>query len=315
MQTVRNAPWQLSFAALGAIWGCSFLFIKLGLQSFTPVEVAFGRLVIGAVVLLAIARATHTPLPRARSTWRHLAVIALLFCSIPFTLFAYGETQVSSILAGIVNSMTPLMVLAVVFAAFPEQRPGPERVVGLGVGFVGVLVVLGVWNGLGGAELVGTLACVGAILCYGVAFPYTRRYLAPTGEPPIAIAAGQVGLGALFLVPVVAATALAGGAGVTTPIAASTVLGMLALGALGSGIAYLLSTRIVILAGATTASSVGYLTPLFSVLAGALVLGEPLEWYQPVGGATVLLGVAISQGRIRVPRPARARSGEVDATG
>ena len=304
MQALRSAPWQLSFVALGAIWGCSFLFIKLGLQSLTPVEVAFGRLAIGAAVLLLIARATRTPLPRRRSTWRHLAVVALLFCSVPFTLFAWGETQVSSILAGIVNSMTPLMVLAVVFAAFPEQRPGPERVLGLGVGFLGVLVVLGVWNGLGGGELLGTLACVGAIACYGVAFPYTRRYLVPTGEPPIAIATGQVALGALFLVPVVVGLAAAGQGGVTTPVAPSTIIGMLALGALGSGIAYLLSTRIVIQAGATAASSVGYITPLFSVVAGALVLGEPLAWYQPVGGAIVLLGVAISQGRVRLPRTA-----------
>src|SRR3954452_10338879 len=100
MQTLCSAPWQLSFVALGAIWGCSFLFIKLGLQSLTPVEVAFARLAIGAAVLLLITRATGTPSPR-RSPWRHLAVVALLFCSIPFTLFAWGETQVSSILAGI----------------------------------------------------------------------------------------------------------------------------------------------------------------------------------------------------------------------
>ncbi len=315
MQALRSTPWQLSFVALGAIWGCSFLFIKLGLASFTPVQVAFGRLVIGAAVLLLIARATGTPLPRRRSTWRHLAVVGLLFCSIPFTLFAWGETQVSSNLAGIINSFTPLMVLAVVLAAFPEQRPGPERVVGLGVGFVAVLVVLGVWNGLGAGEAHGALACLGAITCYGVAFPYTRRYLAPTGEPPIAIATGQVLLGALFLLPVVAGTALAGNGTVTTPIASSTVLGMLALGALGSGVAYLLNTRILIEAGATTASSVGYLTPLFSVLAGALVLGEPLAWYQPVGGAIVLLGVAISQGRVRAPRSRRVRPAEADVPG
>jgi drug/metabolite transporter (DMT)-like permease len=120
----------------------------------------------------------------------------------------------------------------------PEQRPGPERVVGLGVGFVGVLVVLGVWNGLGGGEVVGVLACLGAVVCYGMGFPYVRRNLAASGEAPLAIATGQVGLGAVFLVPVVALTALAGGGGVTTPIEPSTVIGMLALGALGSGIAY-----------------------------------------------------------------------------
>ena len=230
MQTLRAAPWQLWFLVLGAIWGCSFLFIKLGLESLTPIGVAFGRVTIGAVVLLVIARATGTRFPRDRATWRHLAVVGLLFCSIPFTLFAYGETHISSILAGIINACTPLAALLVVFAAFPEQRPGRDRAAGLAVGFVGVLVVVGAWNGLGGGELLGVLACVGAILCYGIAYPYTRRHLSGIPEGPIAIATAQVSLGALFLLPVVVVVSLAGGEVVTAPLAAETVVGMLALG-------------------------------------------------------------------------------------
>jgi drug/metabolite transporter (DMT)-like permease len=306
MQTLRAAPWQLWFLVLGAIWGCSFLFIKLGLQSFTPVQVAFGRVTIGAVVLLTILRATGTPLPRGRQTWKHLAVVALTFCSIPFTLFAYGETQVSSILAGIINAGTPLATLLVVLVAFPAERPGRSGIVGLGVGFVGVLVVVGAWNGLGGGELLGVLACVGAILCYGIAWPYTRHHLAGVPEGPIAIAAAQVSLGSLFLLPVVVIVTLVGGGGPRTPIALETIVGMLALGALGSGIAYVLSNHIVIEAGSTIASSVTYITPLFAVAAGSVFLSESLAWYQPVGGAIVLLGVAISQGRVRLPRRAGA---------
>ena len=172
------------------------------------------------------------------------------------------------------------------------------------MGFVGVLVVIGVWRGLGGGELLGVLACVGAIVCYGIAFPYTRRHLVGTGDGPIAIATGQVLLGALFLAPVVVVAALLGAGEVRTPVALDTILGMLALGALGSGIAYALNTRIVMIAGGTVASSVTYITPLFAVVAGAVFLAEPLAWYQPVGGAIVLLGVAISQGRLRLPGPA-----------
>jgi drug/metabolite transporter (DMT)-like permease len=310
MRTLRALPWQLWFLVLGAIWGCSFLFIKLGLQSFTPVQVAFGRVTIGALVLLMVARATGTRLPRGRGVWGHLAVVGLLFCSIPFTLFAFGETQVSSILAGIINACTPLMALGVVLVAFPEERPGRDRIVGLGVGFVGVLVVVGAWNGLGGGELAGVLACLGAVLCYGIAYPYTRRHLAGIPEGPIAIATAQVGLGALFLLPVVVLVSSADGGGVTTPVAPATGLGMLALGALGSGIAYVLSNHIVIEAGATVASSVTYITPLFAVAAGSVFRSEPLAWYQPVGGAIVLLGVAISQGRIRVPGRARVAPSE-----
>jgi drug/metabolite transporter (DMT)-like permease len=301
IRSLRDLPWQASFAVLGAIWGCSFLFIKLGLQSFTPVQVAFGRLAIGALVLLLIARATGTSLPRRRETWRHLAVAALLFCSVPFALFAWGETHVSSILAGLVNACTPLATLVVVLAAFPEEHPTRERVAGLAIGFAGVLVLIGVWEGIGGGQLLGILACVGAISCYGIAFPYTRRHLVATGDGPIGIATGQVLLAALFLLPVVVLEAALGGGAVTTPVSAATILGMLALGGLGSGVAYVLNTKIVMTAGSTVASSVTYITPLFAVAAGFLVLGEPLSWHQPAGGAIVLLGVAVSQGRIRVP--------------
>ena len=299
MRNHRVLPWQVAFVVLGAIWGCSFLFIKLGLVSLSPIGVAFVRLTIGALTLLAVSAATKTPLPRGVSTWRHLAVLALLFCSIPFTLFAWGETQVSSILAGIINAATPLTTLIAVLAAFPEERPTRERIVGLLVGFAGVLVVVGVWEGIGGGELAGLLACVGAVICYGIVYPYSRRHLFSQGSDPIAIATGQVVLGALFLLPVAAGEALFGGPVVRLPIAGTTILAMLALGVLGSGIAYVLSFRIVKAAGATTASSVTYITPLFAVIAGVLLLSEPLNWHEPVGGVIVLLGVAIAQGRLR----------------
>jgi drug/metabolite transporter (DMT)-like permease len=307
MRTLRAVPWPWWFFALGLVWGCSFLFIKLGLEALTPVGVAFGRLAIGSVTLLLIARATGTRLPRARRTWGYLALGALLFCSIPFTLFAWGETQVSSILAGIVNACTPLTTLVVVLVAYPEERPTRERVAGLGIGFVGVLVVVGVWEGIGGSQLAGVLACVAAITCYGLAFPLTRRHLVTTGDGPISIAAGQVTLAALFLLPVVVASTVLGHPVVAGPPSATTILGMLALGSLGSGIAYVLNTHIVGEAGGTVASSVTYVTPLVSVSAGALLLAEPLTWHEPVGAAIVLLGVAVSQGRIPLPAALRAK--------
>ncbi len=106
------------FLLLAAIWGCSFWWIKLGLESFTAVEVAFGRLVLGASALLVATATTGSPLPRRASTWRHLAVLALLLNSLPFTLFAFGETEISSVLAGIINAMTPLASLAVILVGF-----------------------------------------------------------------------------------------------------------------------------------------------------------------------------------------------------
>ncbi len=287
-------PWQVSFLLLSAIWGCSFWWIKLGLEMLAPVQVAFVRLAIGAVVLALVAILTGTRLPRSLSTWRHLFVVALLMNSIPFTLFAIGERDISSILAGIINAMTPLTTLAVILLAFPEENPTSERVAGLFVGFVGALVVVGIWQGLGASEWTGILACLGAVTGYGIAFPYVRRHLSGLPESGVGLATGQVACAALVLLPfAVAAGPLPG------PVAAAPVAGMLGLGALGSGIAFALNYQVVREAGSSTASTVTYLTPLFAVIVGSVFLGESTSWNEPAGGLLVILGVAVSQGRLR----------------
>jgi drug/metabolite transporter (DMT)-like permease len=295
--TRAQIPWQVSFVLLAAIWGCSFWWIKLGLTFLAPTQVAFVRTALGALALLAILVATRQRLPRDRRTWGHLVVVALLGNAIPATLFAYGETEISSILAGIINAATPLATLVVVLAAFREQRVTRERIAGLLIGFVGVLVVIGVWQGLGAGDLLGIAACVGAICCYGVVFPYTRRYLAGRGEGPIPMATGQVAIAAALLLPV---AALTGGAPATP--AADAVLAMIGLGMLGTGVAYALNYRIIAVAGSTTASTVTYLTPVVAVVVGVAFLGESVSWNEPVGAAIVLVGVAISSGQLRRSR-------------
>jgi drug/metabolite transporter (DMT)-like permease len=289
-----SPPWQVSFLVLAATWGCSFWWMKLGLEVLAPVQVAFVRLAIGAAALLIISAVTGARLPRRLSTWRHLFVVAMLVNSIPFTLFAYGETNISSVLAGIINAATPLTTLAVILLAFPEEKPTPERVVGLLVGFLGILVVVGVWEGLGSGEWTGVAACLGAVTCYGIAFPYMRRHLSGLPESGVALATGQVMCGAAALLPLgIAAGPLHG------PIAVEPVLGMLGLGALGSGMAFALNYQVVRAAGPSTASTVTYLTPLFAIAVGVAFLGETVVWNEPAGGLVVLLGVAVAQGRLR----------------
>lgn len=287
-------PWQVSFFVLAATWGCSFWWMKLGLEVLAPVQVAFVRLALGATVLSIISILTGARLPRSPSTWRHMFVVGMLLNSIPSTLFAFGETHISSVLAGIINAGTPLTTLAVILLAFPEEKPTADRVLGLLVGFSGILVVVGVWEGLGSGELTGIAACVGAVTCYGIAFPYARRNLAGLADSGVALATGQVLCGAAVLFPLgIAAGPLHG------PITVAPALGMLALGALGSGIAFVLNYDIVRAAGASTASTVTYLTPLFAIAVGAAFLGETVVWHEPVGGLVVLLGVATAQGRAR----------------
>lgn len=292
------AQWVYAFGALAVIWGCSFAFIQIGLRALSPVQVAAGRLGLGAAALLIVAAVTHTRLPRSRNTWVHLTVVAAVLNAVPFTLFAYGQQHISSVLAGIINAATPLATLAVIILAFPEERPTAERVAGLMVGFAGVLVVLGAWRGFSGGALAGVLACLGAVGSYGIAFPYARRYLSPIGEPAIALATGQVSVAALQMLPVVLLTGVQPRGDLTVMIVAA----MLALGVFSSGFAYILNYRIVELAGASTASTVTYLTPLVAAVVGVSLLGESVSWNQPIGGAIVLLGIGVAQGRVRLPR-------------
>jgi drug/metabolite transporter (DMT)-like permease len=291
--------WPAQLLLLALIWGASFMFIKVELDAgIAPVHIAFLRCAFGAPTLLAILAITRGRLPRDRAFWRHLLVLGTLMNAAPFALFAYGETEVSSLLAGIFNALTPLMTLLFSIGLLPDEPPTPEKVAGLLVGFLGVLVVLAPWSGLGGGSLVGALACIGAATCYGAAFPYLRRHISGRPETGVAVSAAQVTIGGLLLL-------------VFTPLAAlpdevpgvTAWLSILGLGALGTGIAYILNFNVVREAGAQTASMVTYLVPVFAVIFGVTILGEPLSWHEPAGGALIILGVALAQGRLRTRQP------------
>lgn len=291
--------WPVQLLLLALIWGASFMFIKVELDAgVSPFHVAFLRCAFGVPALLLILAATRDRLPRDRALWGHLLVLGALMNAAPFLLFAYGETEVSSLLAGIFNALTPLMTLLFSIGLLPDEPPTAEKIGGLLVGFAGVLVVLAPWEGLGGGSLLGALACIGAATCYGLAFPYLRRHVSGRPETGVAISAVQVGLGGLILL-------------VFTPLGSlpdevpgvEAWLSMIALGALGTGVAYVLNFNVVRAAGAQTASMVTYLVPVFAVLFGVTILGEPLSWHEPVGGALIITGVALAQGVLRARQP------------
>lgn len=276
--------------------------MKVALVTLTPVGVSLGRIVLGAITLLIICAVTRTALP-PRRFWKQLFFFALLVTSVPWTMFAFGETYISSALAGIINGAVPLMTLVAILAVFPEEKPNRHRIIGLGIGFVGVLTVLGIWRGLGGTWI-GVAACAVSIICYGFSYPYARRHL--TGGPnasdlsPLALATGVLIMGAIQTAPL----ALINGLSVA-PIQTSTVIAMLSLGCLGSGVAYILNFRVVANSDATTASTVTYIPPLIAVIVGAVLLDEHVTWNQPIGGVIVVLGAAIAQGLLRLPSQVR----------
>lgn len=293
-----NSPkrWLPYYLPLALIWGCSFLFIKVGLDSFTPVGVAFGRILLGAITLIIAALIFRTRLP-PRWSWKYLFITSLLWVSVPWMLFSFAETQVSSALAGIINALTPLMTLLAILIAFREEQPTRARIVGLVLGFAGMLIVVGVWRPLALDNLWAIGGLLVAVACYGIAFPFARRYLTgPTAREPIPAISLALGL-MIWGVVVTGPIALIWGIG-SPPFEPSAIASVAALGILGSGIAYLLNFQVAQRADATTASTVTYLTPLVAVVAGAWVLGEELSWNQPLGGLVVILGAAIAQGLI-----------------
>ena len=291
----RPIPWQALFFILAAVWGCSFWWIKLGLRAVSFVDVALLRLAFGAAALLVVSAVTRTALPGRARTWGHLFVVGALSCSVPFTLISYGETRISAVLTGIINALTPLTTIVASIAIFGQRVLNPRLVLGLAVGFGGVLVVLGVWNGVGSGQAAGIGAVLGAVVCYGIGFSYSARYLTSRldGQSPIALATGQVLCGTAQILPF----ALAFGHVRSDPPVGSFVA-IAALGILGTGIAYVLNFAVIAQAPPAIASSVTYIVPIFAVVVGAAFLQETVHWYEPLGAALILLGAAFTQDRL-----------------
>ena len=291
----KSSNWISLYIALGVVWGCSFIFIKLGLEFLTPIGVAFGRVSMGALTLVFWARFKKIELPRDKKIWLHLWVVSLLLNVIPGVLFAFAETKVTSILAGIINAVTPLMTLLAIMVAFREEKPKSFQVIGLMLGFVGVLTVLGVWQGLGENPLSAVLALLLAVTCYGFSFPYSRKFVLPRKLKPEAMAAVQVSTGAITLLPFYLMDGIA-----KDEYRPGPVLAMIALGVFGSGFAYIWNFKIMEAVGSAIASTVTYVTPVVAVIVGIIFLGEKVAWYEPVGALIVLLGAAIGQQRIEL---------------
>lgn len=233
-------------------------------------------------------------LPRGARTWAHLTVAAFLLNALPFSLFAYAELTIPSTLAGICNATSPLWGMALSLVALSEDRPTRLRVAGLGLGFLGVLTVLGAWQGFDGLDARGTALALLASLSYPVGWIYLRRTLANTGSSALSMTGGQLLLATVQLA-------------VVTPVFTTfpsrfpfvPLLATAALGALGTGLALLIQYGLVTEIGPTTAQMVTYFIPVIATAAGVAILDEPLSWSTPVGAAIVLAGAALTQARAK----------------
>ena len=294
----KPSKWLPGFIALGLVWGLSFLFVELALISFTPIGIAFLRGLLGAVSLLVLVAVARQKLPRVWRHWLHISVVAVLLNAAPGFLFALGQETVSSSIAGVINATTPLMTVLIIISFFRDQTPTFDQLVGIVLGFCGILLVMEIFSSSNQASVAGVITLLMATLCYGLAMPYAKRFVSPLPYSPYVLAASQVSASAIL-------TALPAMLwGITNDVVTATSLaGIALLGVLGTGVAYVWNYRNIELAGSVVASSVTYITPVVAVVAGVLVLGDELSTSQIAGGILIVLSALLVQGRLRVTRP------------
>jgi drug/metabolite transporter (DMT)-like permease len=273
---------------LSAIWGSSFLFIKVGVEELEPAVVAFGRLAVGFLTLLPVLLARRETLD-VRGLWVSFLVLGALNNALPYWLLGFAETRIDSGLAGVIQAAAPIFTVLLATWIDPSQSVRGLRLAGVCLGFLGVALLVGVQDG---GELVGALAVVGTALCYALAVLYAGR--AVRRLPPLQVSIGQLAVGTLLLAPLALLQMP------SEAPSAKVIASIAALGALGTGVAYLLYFALIARAGASRAILVTYLVPAFALVYGAVLLDEPVTASALGGLALILGGTALATGaRIR----------------
>jgi len=291
MQSRSRAEW-LVFAALGFAWGSSYLFIKIGVETLTPFTLVAARLAIGTAVLALVMRLTGHHLPRVRSAYGHLLVVALLGVVIPFSLITWGEQSIDSALAAILNGTVPLFAIVLAALVLADEPMTVNRVAGLLLGFAGVVALVGpnLRSGLAGG-VAGEVALIVASVSYAAAGVYARWKVRDVSPQASAL----LEIGFAFVITLVLAFAIE--SPLATRVEASAVLAVVWLGLVGSGLAFMAFFWLLSRWGATRTSMVAYLIPVVGILLGVLVRHEEVTLLTMVGTAMVIGGVALANSR------------------
>lgn len=286
----------LGILTLALIWGSSFLFIKIGLNGgMSPVLVAGGRLAVGAALLWGVVLARRLfapgsfkkPIPRDRAIWVKIALIGLVNNAIPFVLIAWGEQRISSGLTSVLNSSMPLFT--VLFAHFltRDDRITPGKALGVLIGFAGVAVVIAPGAGDLAGELPGSLAIVAASAAYAIATVFVRKALTGATDP-IATGAAQLLTAFVWLAPLTLADAAR-----LSVAPADALLAVVALGLLGTGLAYIIYYLLIQRVKASQMSLVTYLLPVTALVYGALFLREEITLHALAGFGLIVSGILL----------------------
>lgn len=275
---------------MALIWGSSFLFTELSLRFLPFYGVAFWRTFLGGLAMFGLVFLLKLQLPKG-TQWLHLWVAGVLMSAIPFSLFSFAQQSTTSSLAAIIGAATPMFTLLAILTIYRTEKVTVIATIGLVVGLIGVAITLGVWEGFGQNDPLAIGALVMATISYGIGGPYIRKFITPMGLSGTSSAAAQVFTSAITLLPFYLLT----GPLITGAPSIESMLAILALGILGSGFAYRLFHDVIKAAGSTVASTVTFTNPVLATIWGILLLGEELHWYEPIGGAVVILGAWLAQ--------------------
>lgn len=288
---------------LAALWGASFLFMRMGAHEFGATALAFVRVLVASLALVPLLL-WHGLATELRTGWPRVFAMGAVNSALPFWLYSFASLSITAGLASVFNAATPLFG-AVIAWIWLKDKPGASRWLGIAIGFAGVTYLA--WDKASfkpGADSAGwaVLACVVATVLYGFGASFAKRYL--QGLAPLTVATGsQIGASLVLLVPACLAWP-------TTPPSAKSWLAVVLLGALCTGIAYILYFRLIRHIGASKATTVTFLIPLFAVLWGGLFLGESVSAVMALGCAVILVGTALASGLVSLPITAREASKE-----
>jgi drug/metabolite transporter (DMT)-like permease len=291
-----NRYWPM-LLTLAAVWGASYLFIKVAVDEIEPAPMMAFRTLVAAAVLLGYVvwrfgrgRAVR----ELQAAWRHCLVLGVLNAALPFWLIAWGEQYIDSGLAAVVQASVPIFNALLILRFLPHERLTRTQALGLAIGILGVAVVTGIHPEGGSLAIVGALAVVLSSLSYASAGVYGQR--AVSGTPGPVLAAGSMLVAGLILTPF-ALFQLPDAA-----LSLEATASLLALTLLGTALAQLILFRMLALHGSARLSLVTYLMPGFALVYGALILDEVIDMATLGGLALILGGVALASGALRLPR-------------
>lgn len=280
--------------ALSVLWGGSFFFVGVAVADLPPLTIVTLRVGLAAIALWSIALVMGLRPPKSVVVWAAFLGMGLLNNVIPFALIVWGQTQIASGLASILNAATPIFTVVVAGMLLPDERATPLKLVGVAVGFLGVVVMIGLPAIDGGGRLLAQVAIIAATLSYAFAGVYGRRFKSMAINP-ILTAAGQVTASAIVLAPI--AFTVEGPLDMAAP-SLETWAAIVGLAVLSTAIAYVLYFKILESAGATNLLLVTLLVPVSAILLGSLFLNEALEVVHFVGMALIALGLSAIDGRL-----------------